>query len=55
MMIRGGYKPDQARRVWVKMNKWQSVSRREVRFVMNLHWFREKGLILLHDLTLPNP
>ena len=55
MMIRGGYNPDQARRVWVKMNKWQSVSRREVRFVMNLQWFREKGLIFLHDLTLSTP
>ena len=55
MRIRGGYKPDQARRVYVKMNKWQSVSRREVRFVMNLQWFREKGLIFLYDLTLSNP
>jgi RNA-directed DNA polymerase len=55
MMIRGGYEPDQARRVWVKMNKWQSVSRRAVRFVMNLQWFREKGLISLHDLTLSAP
>lgn len=53
MMIKvGGYKPDQAKRVWVKMNKWQSVARREVRFVMNLQWFREKGLVFLHDYTL---
>lgn len=55
MMIKGGYTPGQAKRVWVKMNKWQSVSRREVRFVMNLQWFRKKGLIFLDDFTLSNP
>jgi RNA-directed DNA polymerase len=55
MMVRSGYKPDQARRVWVKMNKWQSVSRREVRLALNLQWFRVKGLIFLHDLTLSAP
>ena len=51
MMIQTGYKPYEARRVWVKMNKWQSVRRREVRFVMSLKWFRRQGLIFLHDLT----
>jgi hypothetical protein len=51
MMIRAGYKPQQAHRVWVKMNKWQSVERREVRFVMDLKWFRKQGLIFLHDFT----
>lgn len=29
VMIKAGFKPQQARRVWVKMDKWQSVSRRE--------------------------
>ena len=28
MMIRMGFKPQEAHRVWVKMNKWQSVSRK---------------------------
>ena len=51
MMIRAGYKPYEARRVWVKMNRWQSVMRKEVRFVMNLQWFRRQGLIFLHDFT----
>ena len=51
MMIRAGFKPQQAHRVWVKMNKWQSVERREVRFVMDLKWFRKQGLIFLHDFT----
>jgi len=51
MMIRAGFKPQQAHRVWVKMNKWQSVGRREVRFAMDLKWFRKQGLIFLHDFT----
>lgn len=51
MMIRAGYKPQEAQRVWVKMNKWQSVSRKEVRFTMNLKWFRKKGLLLLDKFT----
>jgi RNA-directed DNA polymerase len=51
MMIMAGYKPYEARRVWVKMNRWQSVMRKEVRFVMNLQWFRRQGMIFLHDFT----
>jgi group II intron reverse transcriptase/maturase len=51
MMIKAGFKPQEAHRVWVKMNKWQSVERKEVRFVMNLKWFRKQGLIFLHDFT----
>jgi hypothetical protein len=46
MMIRAGYK-DKARRTWVRMTKWQSVRRKEVRFVMNLQWFRRQGLVFL--------
>ena len=51
MMIKAGFKPQEAYRVWVKMNKWQSVERKQVRFVMNLKWFRKQGLIFLHDFT----
>jgi group II intron reverse transcriptase/maturase len=47
MMIRAGYKQDKARRTWVKMTKWQSVKRTEVRFTMNLKWFRKQGLVFL--------
>ena len=47
MMIRAGYDREKAQRTWVKMTKWQSVARREVRFVMNLQWFRMRGLIFL--------
>ena len=49
IMVKGGYKPELARRVWIKMNKWQSVNRKEVHFVLNLRWFRKQGLIFLDN------
>lgn len=48
MMIQAGYKTHEAQRVWMQMNKWQSVDRKETRFVMNLTWFRNQGLYFLH-------
>jgi len=69
-MIKSGFDPKEAHRVWIKMNRpacagtclrpkdrqaadrWQSVMRRPVRFVMNLNWFREWGLVFLHDFTI---
>ena len=51
IMINAGFKPKEAHRVWIRMNKWQSVHRRTVRFVMNLKWFRKQGLIFLKDFT----
>lgn len=51
IMIKSGYKPQKAHRVWIKMNRWQSVSRKEVRFVLNRKWFRQQELIFLHDFT----
>ena len=52
IMIKAGFDPKDAHRVWFKMNRWQSVMRRPVRFVMNLDWFRERGLVFLHDYTI---
>jgi len=52
IMIRAGFDPKDAHRVWIKMNRWQSVMRRPVRFVMNQEWFRERGLVFLQDHTL---
>lgn len=49
VMIKSGFDPRQALRVWVKMNRWQSVMRPEVRFVMPLKWFRNLGLVFLYD------
>jgi len=52
IMIKAGFDPKEAHRVWIKMNRWQSVMRRPVRFVMNLGWFRERGLVFLNDFTI---
>jgi group II intron reverse transcriptase/maturase len=51
VMIKSGFKPQEAHKVWIRMNKWQSVMRKEVRFVMDLKWFRRQGLIFLNDYT----
>lgn len=51
IMIKAGFKPQEAHKVWIRMNKWQSVRRRAVRFLMNLEWFRKQGLIFLNDFT----
>ncbi len=51
IMIRAGFKPQEAHRVWIKMTKWQSVTRKEVRFVMDLKWFKRQGLIFLSDFA----
>jgi RNA-directed DNA polymerase len=49
IMMTAGYKPQEAHATWVKMNRWQSVQRKEVRFVMNLKWFKRQGLIFLSE------
>jgi len=51
IMIKAGFDPHEAHRTWIKMSRWQSVMRPPVRFVMNLNWFRSKGLLFLHDTT----
>jgi len=52
IMIKSGFAPKEAHRVWIKMDRWQSVLRPPVRFVMNLNWFRQEGLVFLHDSTI---
>jgi len=54
MMILAGYPVEEAKRTWVKRDKWQSVARRPVRFVLNLKWFRRRGLLFLDDFTQQN-
>jgi len=51
IMIKSGFKPQEAHKTWVKMNKWQSVNRTAVRFTMNIKWFKQQGLIFLADFT----
>jgi len=55
IMIESSFKPQEAHRIWIRMNKWQSVHRTAVRFVMNLEWFRKQGLIFLNDFTSRPP
>ena len=52
IMIKAGFDPKESHRVWIKMNRCQSVMRQPVRFVKSLKWFRERGLVFLHDFTL---
>ncbi len=54
MMIRAGAPVYYARRTGVRMKAWQSVMRREVRFVLSLEWFRRQRLVFLHDFTQRN-
>lgn len=54
MLIRAGFIPQIARQTWVKMDRWCSVSRREVLILLNLAWFRRQGLIFLDDYTNRN-
>lgn len=51
IMVRAGFKLEEAERTWIRMNKWQSVSRLEVRFTLNCKWFRNLGVIFLNDFT----
>lgn len=54
MMLRAGYQAAEAKKTWIKMSKWQSVMRPQVRFVLNLKWFKQKGLITLDSFTERN-
>ena len=49
---KAGFDPQQAHRMWIRMNRWQSVMRRPVRYVMNLEWFRVRGIVFLHDFPI---
>lgn len=49
-----GYKPEDSKKVWVKMNNWQSIFRDEVKHVLNLAWFRNQKLVFLCDFNPQN-
>jgi group II intron reverse transcriptase/maturase len=55
MMINAGCDPRKALNTWVRMDRWASVSRREVKTTMSLDWFRHLGLVFLHDYTSSFP
>jgi RNA-directed DNA polymerase len=54
MMIRLGFPVEEAKKTWVRMNKWQSAKRAVVKFALNLKWFRGQGLLFLDDYTQRN-
>ena len=51
-MRKAGMDADESKRIWVKMDKWQSAHRDVVKFTLNLEWFRRYGLITLKDYNL---
>ncbi len=36
MMILAEYRPEEAKKTWMRMNRWQSVQRKEANFTVNL-------------------
>jgi RNA-directed DNA polymerase len=48
IMVRSGWDPNEAHRIWIKMNRWQSVMRPPVRFVLNLVLRPLLGHIFIH-------
>lgn len=55
MLARAGYPYRDPKRCWVKMNRWNSIHRREVKFALGLRWYRQSGLIFLDDYRNLNP
>lgn len=51
MMIKAKFPVKEAKKTWVKMNRWQSVLRTVVRFTLNIPWFRHLGVLFLNDST----
>ncbi len=51
VLINLGCDPRIALKTWVKMDRWKSVKRREIRTHLGLEWFRRLGIIFLHDYT----
>jgi RNA-directed DNA polymerase len=54
VMRQNGYGIEESKRVWIRMGRWQSVMRQEVKFTLNLEWFRRLGLVILDDYTQRN-
>lgn len=54
MMINAGFSAARAHKTWVKMDRWRSTKRTEVRITLNLKWFRQKRLLFLDDYIQRN-
>ncbi len=53
MLILAGFEVRKAKQTWVQMNKWKSIKRMEVKFVLRNSWFRRQALVFLDDYS-PN-
>jgi len=51
VMIKAGFNPKEAHKTWVKMKRWRSIFRKEIKMVLNLSWFRNLGLVFLDDFS----
>jgi RNA-directed DNA polymerase len=51
IMIAAGFAVQHARGTWIRMERWRSVRRREVRYVLNREWFQRIGLICLQEFS----
>ena len=51
IMMASGCTAEYAHQIWMRMNRWQSVRRKEVMLVLNLQWFNKRGLISLHQYS----
>lgn len=54
MMIKAGIPVSEALKTWIRMRSWHSTKRAQVKRVLNLKWFRYKGLLFLDDYTQRN-
>ena len=49
VMIKAGFRTKEAYRTNIRMRRWESAERWQVKFTLNLDWFKNIGLIFLND------
>lgn len=51
MLIKAGFKIEEAKKTWVNMRQWRSARRITAQYLMNLEWFMNIGLLFLDSFT----
>jgi RNA-directed DNA polymerase len=51
ILAQAGYRLRNRKTGWVRMDKWSSLKMKEVKFVLNVDWFRKQGLFFLDSFT----
>jgi RNA-directed DNA polymerase len=51
ILVKAGYRLWSNKVGWVRMDRWASIKRKEVKFVLNANWFRRQGLVFLDSYT----